>query len=228
MRAHQLRQFHRFVRIPAALSPVSRGDAHKQRQMLGPFTAHLIYNLKCEPHAIFKAAAILVAALVGKRRKKLVQQVAVSRVYLNKVEASLSCPARCLAERCNHCHDARPIERRGYSVVGRKGDCAGPYRLPATRRSGHQRRPWLKPRRRAGLASRVGQLHARASPLAVHKLGNAAQVGDVLVFPDAQVFRRNAALGGNGRSLKNHQRCAALRAAAQVHQVPVVGKAIHA
>ena len=56
----------------------------------------------------------------------------------------------------------------------------------------------------------------------------ARQHGDVLVLPDPQVVRRNPPLGQHRCRLGHHQPCAAHRPAAQVHQVPVIGKPVHA
>ena len=60
----------------------------------------------------------------------------------------------------------------------------------------------------------------------MNKLRNAAKVGNVLVFPNAKIGRRDAAFRQNRRSLKRHQPGASLRAAAQVDKVPVIGKAV--
>ena len=62
--------------------------------------------------------------------------------------------------------------------------------------------------------------------LCMNKLRDASEIGNVLVFPDAKIGRRDAAFRQYGRSLKRHQAGAALRAAAQVDKVPIVGKAI--
>ena len=49
---------------------------------------------------------------------------------------------------------------------------------------------------------------------------------DVLVLPDAQVGGGDAALGDDGGGLDEHEAGAALSAAAEVDQVPVVGEAV--
>ncbi len=53
-----------------------------------------------------------------------------------------------------------------------------------------------------------------------------SEAENVLVFPDAKIVRRDAALRGDGRGFKHDQARAALRPAAQVDEVPVVGEAI--
>ena len=78
----------------------------------------------------------------------------------------------------------------------------------------------------AGLAPGVRQLHAGASSLRVHELRYAAKAGNVLVFPDAQVARRDAALRGDSRGFKRDQASAALRPAAEMDEVPIRGEAV--
>ena len=72
------------------------------------------------------------------------------------------------------------------------------------------------------------QLHTGASSLRVHEFRNAAKVGNVLVFPDAQIARRDAALRGDSRGFKRDEASAALRPAAQMDEVPLTGKAVEA
>jgi hypothetical protein len=60
----------------------------------------------------------------------------------------------------------------------------------------------------------------------MQKLRNAAKVGNMLIFPNAKISRRDPALRQNCRSLKHHQPSPTLRAAAQVHKVPVIGKSV--
>ncbi len=52
-----------------------------------------IHNLDQEPDAILEAAAILVSAFVGERRKELVDEVTVRCVQLDHVEAGDDCAA---------------------------------------------------------------------------------------------------------------------------------------
>jgi hypothetical protein len=65
-----------------------------------------------------------------------------------------------------------------------------------------------------------------ACALPVNELRNTLQPGNVLVFPYPQIRRRNAAFGQHSGCLKNHQPRAALCTAAQVHQMPVIGKPV--
>ena len=154
------------------------------------------------------------------------QQVAVRRMNLNEIEARLESPARCLAKALDNGLDSGFIERGGHRVIRRKGDRAGRDRLPSALGRSYRRRPLLKGRGRARLAPGVRQLHAGARALRMDELRDAAEIGNVLVFPDAKIGRRDAAFRQYGRSLKHDQAGSALRAAAQVNKVPVVGKAV--
>ena len=124
--------------------------------------------------------------------------------------------------------DAGQIERNWHCVIGRERDRAGRERLPTALIGRYQDGPCLKWRGCARLSSGVRQLHAGARALRMDKLRDAAEVGDVLVFPDAKIGRRDAAFKQNCRSFKRDQPGSSLRAAAQVHEVPVIGKAVFA
>jgi len=73
----------------------------------------------------------------------------------------------------------------------------------------------------------VGQLHAGYAALRRNEFIDAPKHGQVLVFPDAEVFGADAAFGRYRRGFLDDEGRAAHRAAAQVHEVPVVGKAFH-
>src|SRR5580698_7561712 len=154
------------------------------------------------------------------------QQITVSRVNLDEIKASLKSSARGLAKAFNDCLDSRQIELSRHSIVRRKCDCAGRKRLPAAFSGCYQHRSRLERRSRTALASGVRQLHTRSRALRMQKLRYTAQVWDVLVLPNAKIGGRNAAFRQNCRSLKHHQPSTSLRAATQVHQVPVIGKAV--
>ena len=68
----------------------------------------------------------------------------------------------------------------------------------------------------------MGQLHAGHRTLRLDEAGDAAQRLDMLVGPDAQVFRRDPPVRADCCRLDDHQPGAA-DARAQVHQMPVIG-----
>src|ERR1700722_7783580 len=156
------------------------------------------------------------------------QQITMSRVNLDKIKTCLESPARRKTKAFDNGLNSRQIEFGRHSIVRRKRDRARREWLPAAFRRAHQDRSSLEWRSRAGFAPGVRQLHSGARALTVNKLRNAAEVGDVLVLPDAKISRRDAALRQNCRGLKHDQPGSSLRAAAQVDKVPVIGKAVHA
>ena len=85
--------------------------------------------------------------------------------------------------------------------------------------------PW---RRRAAFSSRVRELHPGVSTLAVQKSCDAFKRLDVLVLVNSKVLGRDAAFGGYSRGFGHHQSRATHGAAAQMHQMPIRGKAIAA
>ena len=79
---------------------------------------------------------------------------------------------------------------------------------------------------RARLAAGVRQLHARDAALRVNEADDAREHGDVLVFPDAEILRADAAFGRDRRGFGHHQPGAADGAAAEMHEVPVIGEPV--
>ena len=59
------------------------------------------------------------------------------------------------------------------------------------------------------------------------EIGNARQHGDVIVLPDAGIARGDTAAVLHRRGLHHHQAGPADGTAAQVNQMPVIGKSIH-
>src|SRR6266446_5889887 len=72
---------------PAAYYPVGAGHAHGDRTLGRKGGAHSLKDVKRKAHAVLKAATILVVASVGERREELVQQIAVSAVELDGIDA---------------------------------------------------------------------------------------------------------------------------------------------
>ena len=60
------------------------------------------------------------------------------------------------------------------------------------------------------------------------KIHNSLQAGNMVVFPQAEVLRGNAALRENRRCLGEYQPGAPDGAATQMNQVPIAGKAVFA
>ena len=75
-------------------------------------------------------------------------------------------------------------------------------------------------------AAGVRQLDARDSTLGVDKPGDAGQRLDVVVFPNSKVARSNAPVCGNRSRLDHYEGDPADSPAAEVDQMPVIGKSI--
>ena len=56
--------------------------------------------------------------------------------------------------------------------------------------------------------------------------GDALELGDVLVFPDAEVAGGDAGFGADGVGLGDDEAGAADGAASEVNEVPIVGKTV--
>ena len=164
MLAEELRELDGFVDGPAAGNPIGGGDADKERQMSWPLGANGVHHLQGETSAILKAAAVGVSALIGERRKKLMEQVAVRRVNFNDVEAGFERAAGGRGEGVDDGVDAGLIERLRQGVAVREGQWAGRDGLPCAL-GGGERASSSGGNSCAGFASGVGQLNGGAGAL---------------------------------------------------------------
>jgi hypothetical protein len=78
-------EFFTLCAIPGAAHPVAGRDAQTQHAL--KYLAYIGKHFFHKADAVLKAAAVGVAALVGQRRQKLVQKVAVCCMELNGVDA---------------------------------------------------------------------------------------------------------------------------------------------
>src|SRR5262249_47768177 len=85
--------------------------------------------------------------------------------------------------------------------------------------------PWPA---RARLATGVRQLHSRDAALLVNEMNDAPQRLDVSVTPDSEVLRTDAAFRQDRGRFCHDQSRATDGAAAEMHEMPVVGQAIGA
>jgi hypothetical protein len=150
-----------------------------------------------------------------------------SRVNLHEIEA---CGGGTMGSRDEVGDDfvhTCAIESGGDWVGFVEADGGGSDRLPAAFRSGNGAGyfPWNG---HAGLAPGVRELGAGVGTVLVKEGSDALEFGNVLVFPDAEVSRRDAALRAHGVGLCDDEAGTTYGAAAEVDQVPVVGKAIDA
>ena len=126
-----------------------------------------------------------------------------------------------------HALNSGGIERQRLRVGVGKRDGAGRDGFPSALRFGDEASV-LPGARCAAFASGVGELNSGDGSLPQQKLGDAREEGDVVVFPDAEILRADAAYGGDGAGFGEDQRGAADGAAAEMDEMPVVRKAIAA
>jgi len=175
-----------FIDRPAAVNPVSSGDADKERQVGRPLGANSIHDFQGETDAIAKAATIDIRALVGERREELVEQVTVGGMNLDNIEAGFKGAAGGLAKSLDHGGDGCKVESLGHGIAGRESDSAGRDRLPAALRWQEQMFAG-KGNRHAALAPGMCELNGGAGALRVNELNDAFEAGNVAVFPDSKI-----------------------------------------
>ena len=83
----RLSEDNRFFRRPTAVDPIGRRHAHAERLVGWPNVTHRCEHLERIAHAVGRAAAIFVVALIGERREELVQQIAVADMEFTQFEA---------------------------------------------------------------------------------------------------------------------------------------------
>jgi hypothetical protein len=223
--AQELGELNGFINGPAAGSPVSSGDADKERQVVWPLGADGVNNFKKQADSILKTASVVIRALVGERREELVEQITVGGMNLDHIKASLEGAARSQDKGVDDGRDAGLVESLGWSVVGREGQCAGRNSLP-TALGGQERALSAGGSLGAGFATGMSELDGRTGTLRVNELNNSPESGDVRVVPKPEITRGDAALGENSRGFKDGQAGATLNAATQVDEVPIGGKAV--
>jgi hypothetical protein len=112
-------------------------------------------------------------------------------------------------------------------VIGKRDGARSNNFIPSTLglRNGTMAFPWPVC---TCFASSMRQLHACDATLVMNEARNPGQWLDVIVSPDPKVLRADAAFRENSRRLGKHQSGAANRAAAQVHEMPVISISVGA
>ena len=82
----------RSLNIPTVGNPISRGNPDPDWPLCGESVTDRIKDFKWEAHSVFEIAAVFVLALVRDRRKELVEEITVSSMDLNGIEAKSCCP----------------------------------------------------------------------------------------------------------------------------------------
>ena len=215
----------RVVAGDAALLPVGGGNAHRDRLLRRPHRAHGVEHLERKAETVLEPAAIVVGAPIGQGRDEAGEQVAVSRVQLEHVEtgADGACSrSRIVADDRVH---LRPVELRRHLAVGQVGQGRGRDDGPVAVGQGLVHALPHEPG--GALASGMAQLQADlGAAVGVHEVDDAAPGRLVGVAVDAGAAVADARRLGDGRHLGVDEPGAALRAAAQMHKVPVAGQAV--
>jgi hypothetical protein len=210
---------------PAVINPIGSGDAHEEGQVRGPCEADGIDDLEQKANAVVVASTVGVGALVGERREKLVQEVAVGGVDLDEVEAGCMSAVSGLREGVDDSIDAGLIEGLGNGVIRCKGDGAGTEGLPAAF-AGTEKTLAGEGRGHGSFASGMGELNARADALSVDELRDARKAGDVVVGVNAEIGGGDAAFSEDRGGFEHDEGGSALGAGAEVDEVPIVGESI--
>ena len=148
-------------------------------------------------------------------------------VDLDEVEAGGEGAVGCCDEVGDDLVHAGAVEGGGEGVGLVEADGGGGDGLPATFGGGDgaDLLPWDG---HAGFAAGVGELGAGVGAVLVQEGGDALELGDVLVFPDAEIAGGDAAFGADGVGFGDDEAGTADGAASEVDEVPVVGKAVYA
>src|SRR6185437_5664495 len=165
-------------------------------------------------------AAVGVAAAVRQRREEAAEEVAVRAVQLDEIEAGLDRPARRAHELVPDLVQVGRGQLAWCGIAGAERNRRRPDDRP--RLAGPKRLAALPRQRARGLAAGVRQLDADlGGRVPVHELDDATPAVDVLATIDAGAAGRDATFAHDVGHLGDHQRGAAERAAAEVHEVPV-------
>lgn len=204
------------------LQPVGGTDPQEQGHVLGNHGPDALDNFQSQPHAVLKAATVLVGSLVGDRREELMQEIAVSVVDLNHIESSLdgthSTAHKVRFELLDLAqgHLTRLGERIaewdctwGHNVVGPSvGVQVSGVAEAKERRNG------------ARLSSGVGNLDTNLLVLGVGELHVLGQAGNLGIEPDARIVGTDAAARLDGGGLDDEQAGASRDNATNVTIVP--------
>src|SRR5262249_12542518 len=140
-----------------------------------------------------KRAAVLVVPLIAERRKKFVNEIAVRGVDLDDAKTSIACATRGRSKCVDDFANAIPSERpRLRIIVGERNHARRHDVSPAALTLWNRTVTFPRPAR-AGLASGMRQLHSGDAALLMNKADDAFEGRDVIVTPDAEVLRTDAA-----------------------------------
>src|SRR6266850_877723 len=182
----------RLRQVPTPFFPIRRRDSKKQRQACGPDFPHPSHDVNRKTNSIFEAASIFILTTIAQRRKKLVDQVTMRSVNLERFKTRIQRPCRRLAKRLDHFADFVWCERTRHRIVVRKGGGARRDGFPSARFQWHFLAS--QPRRTgAPLAACMCQLHPGDGALAADKLRNGPPRRNMRIEINSSVHWRNPA-----------------------------------
>ena len=190
--------------------------------------AHRMDHFAQEADAVFEITSVFVLAVVGEGREEFVDQVAVGTVDFNDLKTSGQRTAGCGGEGGDKVLHFWNGERVGNRVAFAEGDGAGGDNLPAVGGSGWNGGAAIPGELATGFAAGMGELDGGNGALGLQKSRDAGEGGYLVVRPEAEVAVGDSPAGLDGSGLDNHKAGTTGGAAAEVHQMPVVGEAINA
>ena len=219
------RKLHGLLRRHAAVGPVGGRDLHRDRPGGGPHGAHGVEDGQRVAQAIVERPAVRVGARVGQRRDERRQQVAVGHVQLEHVEARGLRHRRRLDEVSLHALHVGAVHRLRDLAVREVRDRRRRDQRPVP--LGQRLVDTFPQPARGALAPGVGEL--KRDPrrrMRVNEIHDALPRRHVLGLVHPRAARADPALAAHVGHLGDDEPRAADRATAEIHQVPVVRRAV--
>src|ERR1700733_1438137 len=193
--------------IPAAFNPVGRGDLDADRLFRREYRTHGVEHFERITHPVLQGAAIFVRALVGDRRQKLVQQVAVRAMQLDGVDTQSARPPRGFDKGLANALEPHDIERERLEFAVLVRHIGRSHRLPPALGERYLLTPLPRLVARS-LAARMGQLNRdRDRRMPADRSENRTQRRFRGVIPQTEASGRDAADGLDmGRLHAEHRR----------------------
>lgn len=204
------------------LKPVGSADPQEKRHVLGDRGPNALNDFQSQPHAVLEAATVLVGSLVGDRREKFMQKIAVGVVDLDHVKSGHNgthSPAHKV--RFELLDLAQGHLARLWEFVT-EWDCTGAHNVvgPSIGVQVSGVAEAEERRNSARFSSGVGDLDTNLLVLGVGELHMFRQAGDLGIEPDARIIGADTAAALDGGGLHDEQTGASRDDATNVTIVP--------
>ena len=133
------------------------------------------HNLQKKGHPVFRAAAVLVSAVVGGGAEELVDEIAMGGVKLNAVKTGKAGEIRAMGKFPNQRFALLRGQLMGNGALGIPGDRAGGYRLNLAQKGSGSR------------AARMLELQKDLGVVLMHGVSQADQTADILALRDGEL-----------------------------------------